>query len=251
MIDTTKYLKRINYTQEVVINKDSLFKLQRAHLLNIPFENLDIHYGRPIKLDINYIYHKIIENNRGGFCYELNSLFNQLLIELGFKSKIISARTFEKGQSYSPEYDHLALIVSLDGEDILVDVGFGKFTLEPLPIKFNKIISDQYGDFTFDNYSATHIRISQIKNDKLNPQYIFTKKERALNEFAERCDFHQKSKESHFTQKKVISIAKEKGRVTLNNTQLKITESKKEQVIIFKEVDFEIKLKDYFNIEIK
>ncbi|MEM9648825.1 MAG: arylamine N-acetyltransferase, partial [Bacteroidota bacterium] len=92
-MDTKKYLERINYDQPVRITRDTLFQLQRAHLLSVPFENLDIHYGIPITLDTNSFFDKIVERGRGGFCYELNGLFNHLLNELGFKSKLISART--------------------------------------------------------------------------------------------------------------------------------------------------------------
>ncbi|WP_420321369.1 arylamine N-acetyltransferase family protein [Flagellimonas sp.] len=250
MIDVEKYLERIHFSQSIKIDRDTLSLLQKSHLLSVPFENLDIHYGIPIELDIQRIYHKIMENKRGGFCYELNGLFNSLLNGIGFKSKLVSARTYGKDQQYSPEYDHLALIVHLDNEDILVDVGFGKFSFEPLPIRLDTIISDTYGDFVFDKYNATHIRINEKTKDKSTPQYIFSKKERELLEFKRRCEFHQKSKDSHFTQKKVISIAKENGRITLNNTQLKISRSGKEQLIEFEEDEFEYKLKEHFNIEL-
>ena len=250
MIDSKQYLDRINVSHPIEINKKTLFQLQRAHLLSIPFENLDIHYGIPIRLDIKSIYHKIVENKRGGFCYELNGLFNELLNEIGFESKLVSARTYGKDHAYSPEFDHLAIIVNLDGEEILVDVGFGKFSFDPLPIKMNVVLSDNYGDFMFDKYSSSYRRINEIKNDKVFPQYIFSTQGRELLEFEERCEFHQVSKDSHFTQKKVISIAKENGRVTLNNTQLKISQSGIEQIIQIEEDEFELKLLELFGIVI-
>lgn len=251
MIDTKKYLERINFSQPIKINKETLSLLQTAHLLSIPFENLDIHYNVPIKLDVKSFFKKIVENKRGGFCYELNGLFNELLNEIGFKSKLISAKTYGKDQQYSPEFDHSTLIVNLNNEDFLVDVGFGKFSFKPLPIKLNEVIFDKFGKFIFDSYDSTHICINEIINDKYFPQYIFSNNERGLLEFKRRCEFHQKSKDSHFTQKKVISIAKENGRVTLNNTQLKISQLGTEQIIEFREEEFENKLKEQFDIEIK
>jgi len=71
--------------------------------LHIPFENLDIHYNKHIKLNIDSIYQKIIENKRGGFCYELNSLFYELLISLEFNAKMISARVFDTKNGYVNE----------------------------------------------------------------------------------------------------------------------------------------------------
>ena len=145
----------------------------------------------------------------------------------------------------------MAIIVTLENEDILVDVGFGKFSLEPLPIKMNHALFDQYGQFIFDMYNSTHIRINQMKENRIVPQYIFSPKSRELIEFKERCAYHQQSENSHFTQKKVITIAKENGRVTLNDTQLKILKFGKEKVIEFKEEEFEKRLKELFNIKIK
>jgi Arylamine N-acetyltransferase len=244
-----KYLERINLTNPSKADKDYLFQLQKSHLLSVPFENLDIHYKRTISLDLNDIYKKIVEEKRGGFCYELNGLFNQLLNELGFSSYLVSAEVHIKDGKYSPKYDHLAIVVKINKEEYLVDVGFGKFTLEPLLIKLNKEISDTRGSFLFEAHDSKYLRISEVKNDSLVPQYIFTKKENKLSEFINRCHFHQTSKDSHFSQKKVISIARNDGRVTLNNTQLKITTLGNEETIKFNETEFEDKLLEYFNIK--
>ncbi len=74
-MDTEKYLNRIKYSEPLEPNLDTLKKLQKSHLLNVPFENLDIHNGIPIELSVDRIYEKIVNQNRGGFCYELNGLF--------------------------------------------------------------------------------------------------------------------------------------------------------------------------------
>src|SRR5262249_9039065 len=60
-------------------------------MLSVPFENLDIHLGRPIVLDDDVFFDKIVERRRGGFCYELNGLFAALLRELGFDVTMLSA----------------------------------------------------------------------------------------------------------------------------------------------------------------
>jgi N-hydroxyarylamine O-acetyltransferase len=69
------YLKRIHYDGSRIPTLANLLELHRTHLLNVPFENLDIHLGRPIVLDEEKIIHKIVERRRGGFCYELNGAF--------------------------------------------------------------------------------------------------------------------------------------------------------------------------------
>ncbi|WP_036153782.1 arylamine N-acetyltransferase family protein [Maribacter forsetii] len=244
-----RYLNRIDFHETITINKEVLFKLQEKHLLNIPFENLDIHYKRPIRLSFKEMFEKIVINNRGGFCYELNGLFHSLLKELGFNAKIISARVHTNTGEFSPEFDHLAIIVTLGDEQYLVDVGFGKFTLHPLKINFNETVYDSYGDFKFDTYSAGYFRVNEIKNTNIIPQYIFKNKARQLSDFTAMCSYHQTNERSHFTKKKLISIATKNGRITLNNSQLKVTNDENEQVINFNESEFEEKLKEYFNIE--
>ena len=94
--EISKYLQRINYSGDLIPTFDRLCKLQKIHLLNIPFENLDIHYGNKIVLDVDKIYNKIINRRRGGFCYELNGLFFTLLKSLGFDAKRISARVLRQ-----------------------------------------------------------------------------------------------------------------------------------------------------------
>ncbi|MEP6788502.1 MAG: arylamine N-acetyltransferase, partial [Acidobacteriota bacterium] len=84
-----EYLSRIEVDVSVVRpDVETLRLLQLQHLLHVPFENLDIHWKRPIVLDTDRFYEKIVINGRGGFCYELNGLFNELLIAIGFHTHL-------------------------------------------------------------------------------------------------------------------------------------------------------------------
>ena len=113
---------------------DTLRALHRAHLLAVPFENLDIARGRKIVFDEDALIHKIVEKRRGGFCYELNGAFAALLRGLGFQVTLISARVARDAGGEGPEFDHLCLRVDLD-EPWLADVGFGESFLEPLRLR--------------------------------------------------------------------------------------------------------------------
>ena len=107
IFDVAKYLARIGLEEpSAVAGVGRLKLLQRQHLLNVPFENLDIHSKQAIVLDTEKFYRKIVNNNRGGFCYELNGLFNELLRELGFETRILSARVAKGNGEFNPEYDH-------------------------------------------------------------------------------------------------------------------------------------------------
>lgn len=108
-MNTTAYLHRIGLVDaKISSDVESLKLLQRSHLLTVPFENLDIHLKRPIVLDVERFYEKIVEQGRGGFCYELNGLFNELLRSLGFTTRLISGRVFS-GTTHGPEFDHAAI----------------------------------------------------------------------------------------------------------------------------------------------
>lgn len=76
-----------------------------------------------------------------------------------------------------------------ENQNFLVDVGFGKFSLEPLKLELNRKIIDSYGEFQFDKYSGDYYRINEIKNNEVIPQYTFQNEGRELYEFQERCDF--------------------------------------------------------------
>ncbi len=245
------YINRINYNGDLIPNFDVLKDLQRIHLLNVPFENLDIHYGNLIVLDIEKIYHKIVVKRRGGFCYELNGLFYNLLKAIGFDSKIISARAYNiKKENFGQEYDHLAIIVKLNQVEFLVDVGFGEFAFHPLKLEMGSIQSDSRGNFVIEEFENGYYKVSKIDGETKSIVYIFTKKKRAFTEFAEMCNYHQTSSNSHFTQKKLISKPTENGRITITGNTLKITERR--EVIKehqFAKEEFGKQLLECFNID--
>src|SRR5437763_17205555 len=130
-MNVTAYLERINYHGATEPSAATLRDLHRAHLLTVPFENLDIHLGREIVLDDERLYSKVVERRRGGFCYELNGAFAALLSGLGFNVKKLAAGVGRADGSFGPMFDHMALMVELN-ERWLADVGFGEGFREPL-----------------------------------------------------------------------------------------------------------------------
>ena len=92
MIDEHLYLSRLQIRERPPVNKAGLTQIQKAHLLHVPFENLSIHYGHPIDLNLDSLFHKVVKQGRGGFCYELNFLYQALLERLGFETQLLSGR---------------------------------------------------------------------------------------------------------------------------------------------------------------
>src|SRR5687768_6027378 len=96
--DRARYLSRMGTPSTAGgPSADGLAALHAAHLWTIPFENLDIHLGRPIRLDEASLVAKVVTARRGGFCYELNGLFAALLQSLGYQVSLLSARVYSDG----------------------------------------------------------------------------------------------------------------------------------------------------------
>ena len=219
------YTSRIGIADvELLPNFETLKRLQRAHLTTVPFENLDIHWNRPIVLDEGRFYEKIVSGRRGGFCYELNGLFNVLLRSIGFRTRLISARVFN-GTEFGPEFDHAAIIVTIGGEEYLSDVGFGAFSAEPLKFVLDVEQIDPAGVFVIRKFDDKYFEIAKQNDGIWTSEYILQDIPRELSEFEEMCDFQQNSPDSHFKKGKLCSIMTETGRKTLSERNFIVTEN--------------------------
>jgi N-hydroxyarylamine O-acetyltransferase len=250
-------MNKKNYFDRIGIKKTgvaadlkNLKLLKRQHLLSVPFENLDIHWKRPIDLAGNRFYDKIIGEKRGGFCYELNGLFYELLKEIGFQSKIISARVANGNSGFGAEYDHLAIITQIGNEEYLVDVGFGSFIAEPLKFVLDVEQSDDNGAFLIRKYDDKYFEVVKKDGGVWRSEYIFTSLKRDLTEFAEMCRFHQTSPESHFTRGKICSLMLPDGRKTLTDGNFIETENgQKKEIVVNSDKQFNRILKNEFYIK--
>ncbi|KAL1473989.1 hypothetical protein MTO96_038320 [Rhipicephalus appendiculatus] len=126
---TDAYLARLGVPKKEPFTADlnSLRTLIEAHLQHVTFENLDVFLGRPIALDVNSLFAKVVERGRGGYCFELNSLFARLLQALGYRLRLRIARVRWGLLEEAPItiQQHLVLIVDIPEGEHLVDVGFG------------------------------------------------------------------------------------------------------------------------------
>jgi len=246
------YLARIGIEEtDVAADLESLKLLQRQHLLTVPFENLDIHWRRPIILDDNCFYNKVVGEKRGGFCYELNGLFYELLKEIGFQNKIISARVSKGDGDFGAEYDHLAIITQIGSDEYLVDVGFGSFTAEPLKFAVDVEQQDDNGVFLIRKYDDSYFEvIKKTGDDAWQSEYIFTPLGRDLMKFSEMCQFHQTSPESHFTRGKVCSLMTRGGRKTLTDEKfIETVNGKKKEISVSSAEQFNRILMREFSIK--
>lgn len=212
----TRYLDRLGVARPAEPDVQSLRALQLAHLRAVPFESLSIHLGEPISLGSDALFDKVVDRRRGGFCYELNGLFAELLTALGYRVTLLAARVFNGGVP-GPLFDHLALRVDLD-EPWLVDVGFGDFADEPLRLDERAEQRDGGGVFQIGLAPGGHGDLDITHNG--DPAYRLTARPYELADFVPTCWWQATSPQSHFTRSPVCSMRTARGRITLRDRKL-------------------------------
>lgn len=219
------YLKRIKLDKATLLDNVSkpdlamLSQLQNNHMLRVPFENLDVISKVEITLDVEAYYKKIVENNRGGFCYELNGLFHWLLQKLGYDAWLISATVLIGDGTWTMEGSHAALIVQLD-QPYFVDVGFGDSVRAPLPLTGVEH-RDVSGTYRVISSGQDLYDLQQRHDDgEWRTRNRFRTTPRQPDHFKEALHFNQTSPESNFTKRELATIATEDGRVTFSDNKL-------------------------------
>lgn len=129
----TAYLARIGHDGSVAPDLATLHALHRAHIVAIPFENLDTQFGTPPAFGADS-FEKLVTRRRGGWCYEQNGLFARALAAIGFEVTPLSAAVMRDVRGDHTMGAHLALKVRMDGLDWIADVGFESAILSPLPL---------------------------------------------------------------------------------------------------------------------
>ena len=249
-LDVEAYLERLNYSGPIRPDIDTLRELHRAHMLAVPFENLDIHLGQAIALDQGALFDKIVTRRRGGFCYELNGLFCALLSGLGFKVTMLSAGVVTKDGSFGPEFDHMTLMVELE-ERWLADVGFGDSFIEPLRLD-EEGEQAQYGS-AYRIAQDGHQRKMLRSDDESSwaDQYLFTLLPRRMDDYLEMCHYHQTSPDSHFTRQTVCSLATPEGRISVSGKRLIVTKNRERQESLLEgEAEYAAVLRERFGVEV-
>lgn len=125
----TAYFARIGWTQPTAVDIDTLRALHLHHNCAIPFENIDVVLPREIHLEDQNLVDKLVSARRGGYCFEQNGLFERVLREVGFTVRSVLGRVVLANPPQMPPRTHRLLLVELNGERWIADVGFGGQTL--------------------------------------------------------------------------------------------------------------------------
>jgi N-hydroxyarylamine O-acetyltransferase len=134
--DLAAYLRRIGHDGPVSADIATLRRLHALHAATIPFENLSPLLGEDIALDAASLHRKLIDDGRGGWCYEHNLLFRHALEAIGFAVRGLAARVrWNAPEGAVRARTHMLLLVAIDGDEWLADVGFGGLSLSA-PLRF-------------------------------------------------------------------------------------------------------------------
>lgn len=129
------YLRRIGLSGRPSPDADGLAAVQLAQRRAIAFENLDIQLGRPIRIDNESVFDKLVTRRRGGYCFEQNRLFSDMLGAVGLPNRPLLARVRLGPSGTVPPRTHVLLLLEISGQPWLADAGFGGSLVLPMPLR--------------------------------------------------------------------------------------------------------------------
>ncbi len=213
------YRERIGLAENIVVSEASFEAMHRAQVFTMPFENLDIHLGRGIKVSPEAIYEKMIKQVRGGYCFELNGLLLQALVHYGFDARALLARVHFTGTPGGRT--HQISLVSLNGREWIADVGFGFASLhQPIPLELDRISSQDGQEYRLKQVEpwGTMLQL-KMKGDWQN-LYSFDLEHVCQGDIETANHYTSTSPDTHFTKVRVASLVNPTGRVSLSDQTL-------------------------------
>ncbi len=245
--ELARYFARIGYTGPRAATLSTLRAVHRAHLLAIPYENLDIHLGRPITLDPEATFAKLVDARRGGWCFEMNGLLGRVLETLGFDVRYLSGAVGRATHGWRAQGNHLVLLVRLD-RPWIADVGFGDGFLTPLPLEPGSYRQD------FLQYRITRDGPRwRVDNHAFGGAdgFDFTLTPRTPDAFAAQCHELQTSPESSFVKSTVCERFVPHGLVMLRGATLReVTASGVTTAVLTDAAAFERVLRERFALDL-
>ncbi|MGH8601182.1 MAG: arylamine N-acetyltransferase family protein [Burkholderiales bacterium] len=248
-IDLDAYLARIDYHGPLTVTHETLRELHRAHATHIPFENIDVLLGRPIRLDLAGLQAKLVGARRGGYCFEHNLLFAAALERLGFQITGLAARVRLGGQTQRAR-THMLLRVTIGDEDWVADVGFGGAgLLEPMPLNGGEA---QQAAWRFRIIDDNAVRVLQaLRADGWLDLYAFTLDAQYFADYVMANHYTSTWPESPFVNRLVVQLTQPDVRWSLVDHELTLMRPDDNTTTLLKDPDVVIAtLRNRFGIEL-
>lgn len=225
----SQYLERIGLDAFPIMDIAGLDLLKRAHTQAIAFENLDVRLSRPIRVDSESVFDKLVRRQRGGYCFEQNRLFSDVLTALGVSHRPLLARGLLKLQpgEISPR-NHVCLLAQVDGAHWLLDAGSGALYISPMPLMDGATTVSQHklsrvgemgslsGEWLLEYTSSMSGINGSMK------QYCFDLSEVSEVDIEQANHWTSTRAGTLFTTRNVLSISLKDGFASLSDRELKI-----------------------------
>lgn len=218
--DLDAYLARIALGARPSPDAAGLERLQHAHRMAIPFENLDVVLGRGIRIDSDSVFGKLVTARRGGYCFEHNRLFGDALAALGFDARPLLARVWLAPPATDdavPGKTHTLSLVRIDGRDWIADCGFGGSYSPPMPLVDRATATGPDGATSRLQRDETFgWMLSRDAGNDPQPQYSFTLDKVWESDLLMGNHWCSTAPASRFTQAPIVSVVLPKGFAGLN-----------------------------------
>ena len=246
-----QYLDRIKFSGEIELNLDGITKLMRSQLFSVPFENIDVQAGKVISLNGDDIVNQIVNNNRGGYCYQINGLFSLALQEIGIPHYYVAARPLvNPGQNAKT---HLGIIASIENEEYLIDLGFGGNSIRK-PLKLSAIGTEiQHDSDTFrlakteDNDFLLQILIGK----EWSNLYSFDLTPQRWIDFKPANHYNYSHPDSFFVQNLIVVLQNPLGKKILFKNSVKSVTNGVSEITSFEDNQLKNILTSEFNLNLK
>lgn len=244
------YFQRIGFEQLPRVDFKTVAEIQRLHIASIPFENISVLEQNPIDLSLNAIFQKMVENKRGGYCFEHNLLLKAVLKKIGFNVRGLLGRAGK--DEYSAGRTHLILLVIIASQNYIVDVGYGGF-VPTAPLVLATEIEQFTPNESYRIVKQAHDFQMQINIvGKWKRLYDFDLQHQKFNDYVVANWYTSTAPQSLFTQHLVVALAQENKRLSLFNKTFSRYQKGKanEKTVIKSAEELNEVLTQYFNLQL-
>lgn len=225
-VNLKQYFDRIGFAGTPDVGWDTLVHIQQNHIAAIPFENLNPLMRIPVELDSEAIFEKIVRKHRGGYCFEHNLLLQDVLERIGFTVRGLLGRAGQEPESVGRT--HMVLLVTLEGRDYLVDVGYGGLVpTGPLLLEPDIIQATPNEDYRIISPDGEY-RLEIKLNGHWKRLYEFNLRKQIIQDFQVANWYTSTSPECIFTHTLVAARSEQGARYTLKDYELSIYQPDRE-----------------------